>query len=70
MLCFQSRPLLMLLGNQWKMAQVLGSLLSMWGTWSEFLAPGFGLVGSWQLCLGMNQQTKDPSHTYLIVLLC
>lgn len=50
LLCFQSSFLLMWLGRQGKMVQVLGSMPLTWQTKMAFLATGFGLAQSWLLC--------------------
>lgn len=46
LLCCQSSSLLLHLGTQWKVTQVLGPIPPMWETWREFLVPAVSLAQS------------------------
>lgn len=59
--CFGSNLLLMCLEVQSKMPQVSGSLVQIWDTRMEFLAPGFSLANSTCGCPSDEWTSASPS---------
>lgn len=49
------------------MAQVLGSLTATWGTWTEFIAPGFGSAQSQAIMVIWELTNEQKSSFFLPV---